>query len=364
MAEKDVVLSSVETTIEDQYESKLGSPFKDLSGKYSRISELHVRSFVDKVISKFVLWADEFGNKLMAANVKGRVPYDEMPYLEIDKYSDLGVRVHWMCDSTDVDKIEEVSEFMRKNGLPTERIRKKSKIEKIQIRGVWLSIEELKQQMLANVVDTEKKAIYADYLDKVDFFELERELPVDERVHDLTIKNDRYGKKMKVILKSAFTYLKMAEGIDLNVDDDEDIKLFITNILPTRMGEYLGKFHKLGLRHTYPGEKNWTLVGCLVDLDSVNGPHFGGEASTNWEIEQDLTQSIRAISALFLNQVNSKEGYLWKFWRNDVAKHRQMENTSMTAFLKAYMKTSGVSRDFIVSNTDPDDYDQAVLLMI
>lgn len=364
MTEKDVALSPVKTTAIDQYENKAGSPFKDLSGKYSQISELHVRSFVDKVISKFVLWADEFGNKMMAANVKGRVPYGETPYLEVDRYSDLGVRVHWMCDNTDVDKTEVVSEFMRKNGLPTEKIRKKSKIEKIQVNGVWLSMEELKQKMLDDVVDIDNRAIYADYLGKVDFFELERELPVDERVHDLTIKNDRYGKKMKAILKPAFTYLKMADGIDLNVDNDEDIKLFVTDILPTRMGEYLGKFHKLGLRHTFPGEKNWTLVGFLVDLDSVNGPPFGGEPSSNWEIEQDLTQSLRTISALFLNQVNSKQGYLWKFWRNNAAKHRQMENQSMTAFLKAYMKASGVSKGFIASNTDPDDYDPDIFLMI
>lgn len=365
MIENTIALSPITTEKESQYVGDMtGSPFKSLSGEYSRISELHVRSFMDKVISGFVLWADEFGNKMMAVNVKGRVPDGEMPYLELDMYSDLDVRTHWMCDNTDVDRTEVVSEFMRRNGLPTEKIRKKSKIEKIQIKGVWLSIEELKEIMLANVKDIENIAKYKRYLDGIDFFALERELPIDERVHDLTIKNDRYGKKMKAILRPTFTYLRMVDGIHLDVNNDEDIKLFITNILPKRMGEYLGKFHKLGLRHTYPGEKNWTLAGFLVDLDSVNGPPFDGKPSSNWEIEQDLAQSLRTISALYLNQVNAAQGYLWKYWRDDIFKHRQMEDLAMINFLTSYIKNSGMSKEFVLSIIDPDDVNQEVLLRL
>lgn len=352
-ARNDLIeLTSTET--EEESSNFKNSPFTDQSGVYSQMSELHARSFNDEKVTGRYLWEDEHGNKLMAANLKGRPPKDVVPYLEKDKHSRLGIRTHWMCDTTDVERTVEVSDFMRENHLPTERITKKSRITKIEIKGRLMESGEFKGMLLTNN-DTigEEKLKFMKYLNEVDYYEVQREMPVDERIEDLKKKGDIDGAHFKNKLKTAFKYLKLVEGIDLDIENKNDLKLFLTDILPKRMGVYLGRFHDLGLRHTYPGSKNWILIGALVDLDSVHGPPFGEAESTDEEVQRDIDETFEAVTSVFRTMIEDKGyGFVWSLWGDKSEDVKEATRTAIKNYINAYKEQRGVSTDFMNKHLD------------
>jgi len=111
------------------------------------------------------------------------------------------------------------------------------------------------------------------------------------------------------ILDSVFRWLNVAMPIEieksnskkgfqenpwqpLDVNSQNDIERYLFDFLPKRMGNYLSRFHALNIVHGFPFEHNWTLSGCLVDLDSVNGPPLGDAPVTIEALQLDLYQSI------------------------------------------------------------------------
>jgi hypothetical protein len=407
----------------------LAAPFAESSGKNKQISELHKRSFADSEISGHAIWEDEFGNIFMAMNVKGQPPENKWPYVEEDQYSKKGLRVHYLCDSTDVEKTNIVSEIMRQNGLNTERITEKSEIEQIEISGEYIPIGKLKEYLLQNRFSSDKftEDDIRKYLEGTDFYIVKREMPIDERIEDMNQANaelsnyvaryesgeivykgkyfknlDEYkkhiygiedadgkrvlkkiegkpnrteiadsGDRLKEILGSAFKYLKMAEGIELDIENEDDIRKFISDILPQRMGEYLGEFHQLGLKHTYPGSKNWLLIAKLVDLDSVHGPGIDGKITTDSDIQTDLQQSILAIQYIydpvykyvdfmFENEEGKKvpdrltyRGFIASLWDNDEEKVSEVSHLAVRKMLDSYKVKRGLSEEYLAEHVDP-----------
>lgn len=330
------------------------TPFAKLSGKYSQVSKIHRRSFSDRVISNNVIWEDEFGVKFMAINTKG-VPVEGIePYVEDDIYSDFSVHTYGMVDSSDVVKIEHVSKFMRSNGLPTEKIKSKSRIKNITIGGKQLDIPNFKKLLLLKSQAKQPIEVVKNYLDSVEYCEIVREMPVDERIEDLLIVNDNQGAKLKNKLMATFRYLNITEGVKLDVNNNKDVARYITETLPKKMGEYLAMFHDLELSHDYPGSKNWILIGALVDLDSVRGTPFGDAKPSDSNIEDDINQSLGALSTLFMFAPNEEPGFIRMLWSNDSETIKEISDNVKINFLDSYMKTRGVSKEFVRDHVDPD----------
>lgn len=131
-----------------------------------------------------------------------------------------------------------------------------------------------------------------------------------------------------------------------NAEDDEDVSCYFTYYLPCSMGEYLYKFHHLGLRHGFATGHNWTFAGTLVDLDSVHGRPLEDPENTASDIQLDVNSSLSAIKEYFsshsqeVKDPNGKKikynGYLKQLFKR---KLNGMAEQAKVNFLCSYIKT-------------------------
>lgn len=291
-------------------------------GKYERISREHGRSMTETASSKKVVWGGPFSGDIFGArNIKGT----NMSEIKIESTiaEQYGVRAHGLMDDTDIPRIERASEVLRKNGLPTEALRaivelknvwaggEKDKTRERVPVGIW-KLEELKR------IKKEKPELYEKtktYFKETKFVAIERDVQVDERVEDLIAACEE--NRLRQFLEPVFKWLNVATavkngGIIAGTPKPEgfeykkqDIYRYFASYLPSQMGIYLGRLHKLGLAHGSPHAQNWSAIGTLYDTDSVYGkPVFSddeaptrnaliGEISLTYANIHDLISSLR-----------------------------------------------------------------------
>ena len=68
--------------------------------------------------------------------------------------------------------------------------------------------------------------------------------------------------------------------------------------LPTQMGIYLARMHRLKIQHQFTHAQNWSLVGTLYDLDSPRGEPYGREMSEE-DYDDDIRRTLLAITGAY-----------------------------------------------------------------
>ena len=208
-------------------EEREGSPFKKQlwhEAKGQRISPDHGRSIEEAMSAGKVIWADEYGNYFGSRSWKGAPIVT--PVVERDKYSPRGLRVYGLKDVVGLTRIEKASRLMRQQGLATERVVETRRLEKIIKSGG--KVVPVKKWKANQVAEYEKRARknkirggepkpeeIKKYLKGTEFYVLERETQVGERLLDLAelnmvldeyvvLKNGKVGHEGKIYSKEEF----------------------------------------------------------------------------------------------------------------------------------------------------------------
>lgn len=292
-----------------------GLPFSEESSnpdrKTGKISRFHGRSS-SLPESGRVIWEDEFGNIFTERGFKGLPKPNEDPFLKLDENYPSGVRVNGLMVRSFLPRIIKASQYMRSHGLATERVIETREIEMVPFKGKQIPVEEWKRQTLANlpqtIIDKGKedpeflKRLRAS-LESMEFVVVERDYPIGERIQDLSIltpetAKDFFRKVFSLHNLSLEKETGTASQRKLDPDNPLDWQYYLGEVLPKKMGRYLAKFHSLGLSHRYATEHNWTLLGNLVDLDSVKGtPIFKTDPPIR---EKDILEDINnTVSTIF-----------------------------------------------------------------
>jgi len=178
-----------------------------------------------------------------------------------------------------------------------------------------------------------------DYLESTNFYVVERDLQVAERLEDLYKRN---GEEFTAMVGGVFKWLNVAtqskgEGIipgtespePFDINKKEDIERFFGEYLPETMGHYLAKFHKLGGIHKFPHSQNWSLVGSLYDLDSVE------RQNVNEPMTQALQQMDTRVALASFGEImgHSAQNYLSSEFPETLLQKAQY------SFMKTYIDT-------------------------
>jgi hypothetical protein len=155
------------------------------------------------------------------------------------------------------------------------------------------------------------------YLQSTDFFIEDRDLQVAERLRDL--KKIKTESQFRQVMEPIFKWVNLAtNSLKSGIISDTpvpnrfefnpaDIQRYFGEWLPSQMGIYLARLHKLGLVHQFPHAQNWSVVGTLYDLDSVWGSVLGDPLITDDDIAKDTRRTVGAITELL---VDSQQNYL------------------------------------------------------
>lgn len=332
-----------------------------------RISPRHGRA-TSESRSHLTIWGDIYGIHFGAVNYKG----NNFENVHIAKDSTLGWRVNGLVTQNVLYRINHVSDFMRRNGLPTEVVNAAYRIDEIRENSSQLpmSVSEWKNWILTNWESDKGYVEVKKFVDTItNFFILERHLPMDVRVADLleakTEKNflrlvDQPMKWFNQVLNlRTGEYRPWNPGQRLDLRDPDIREFYFSNWLPSQMGEYLGKMHNLGVASNYPHTQNWCMNGVLVDLDSFDGPGLGNEFNVqnkeefSKNAENDVDTTIYVIMEMFL-KVNPKldrgivafEPDAQCFLRNDLCKKGlDVPIEAISNFLGCYIRTRLQGRD-------------------
>ena len=304
---------------------------KNESSNYAIVSPEHGRAIVDTRINNAVIWGGtKSGDIYGAKDWKGA----NMNHVRLqrDDYGTLGWRAEGLKDNVGIVRLQKASRILRDNGLPTENPIKIDKLLQVVEDGktipIWLwKTETIKAfESSANVIEkmgdfemTKKQREEADsvkkYLLGTDFYVEERDLQTAERLRDLeTAKDEESFKKIvEPILKWVDTVVEVKKsGLIANTPppekfsfSPEDIKRYFGEWLPSQMGIYIARMHKLGLAHQFPHAQNWSVVGTLYDLDSVKGPQLGDKENSKNDYAIDTKKAVGAIAELFDPRTNN-----------------------------------------------------------
>lgn len=332
------------------------SPTNNGEGRsnYTIVSPEHGRAIVDTRINNMVIWGGtKSGDIYGAKDWKGA----NMNHVRLmkDEYGTLGWRAEGLKDNVGITRLQKASQILRDNGLPTENPTKIVKLLQVvedgKIIPIWLwKTETIKAfESSANIAEKmndpemakrqRKEAETAkEYLLGTDFYIEERDLQTAERLRDLEITKDE--ESFKKVIGPVFEWLNTIintkkTGLIANTPAPEkfsftpdDIKRYFGEWLPSQMGIYMARMHKLGLTHGFTHAQNWSVVGTLYDLDSVKGPQLGDKENSKNNFAIDTRKAVGALAELFDPRTNN---YLSTNF-SDIAERSQ------TTLISSYIK--------------------------
>ncbi len=353
--------------------------------KFKRISKFHGRNMTEASSSAKVLWSgNESGDIYGAWGVKGgSMDTPEGMKVEQDSEHYYGIHGWGLMDDSCVPRINMASLYMRRNGLPTERVRQVDVIKEVWInrkdkkeKTVMYKVpihewEESEVNRLQKEVDedvekglqpwAEDKAMVLEkvkkYLKETEFITIKRDLQVDERIRDIAdaAKNDKLKVALSPVLKwvniaiekRSFGMLSnSAKSERFDPGNDDDIYRYLIRWLPSQMGAYLGKFHGIGLTHRFLHDQNWSAVGTIYDLDSVSGKGVftSDEEPSQQDIDRDVFDTMDGITALVTRDLPKTREF-----NNRPAENMVIEAT--TLYLQNYL-TQRFDKDGALAEID------------
>jgi len=396
-----------------------GQPFNRKKRKWNgsnvnlgKISTKHGRSMDDQDISGVVFWSDGPGSKIFFSGRSFKGVPEKEPYITVDVTGYKYLRAQGLKEDTHdrraISRIIRASAFLRDNGLPTERITRVEQVTKVRHNGKMIPIDDWKDLVRINkriLLSPNQPLVPAEdvsaFVDDLDFFVLEREMQTSERLIDLAMINfslegeddpelvqvdhsesiigvesgeDDFkitflgenevkvsGKTFRKRMGRIFNIVNLYEGRlgtnwTFSVENNDDIKKYFQEYLPSQMGDYMGRFHKLGIAHTFPHAQNWTAVGTLIDLDSIHGRGLypSDEVITDEDKKIDLIRSLSSLSNIYGKKspkasIDSPLGdrHEYKGYLNQIGcDYGEMESESISNFIVEYLSSTEEVNNF------------------
>jgi len=292
--------------------------------QYIKISKTHGRNMTEATASKKVIWGGPYSGDIYGdKNVKGSDMSEA--HLEIGENGNYDVRARGLMDDISLLRTRKASEFLRKNGLPTEALRSVKTLKKVWIKDgeKWkkISVHKWEENELERIKNENPKFYeqFKTYLKETKFVVIERDVQVDERVEDIQLscqKND-----LRRTMQPIFKWLNSVTVVTNRglISDtpkpekfevtNEGLKKYFGDYLPSQMGIYLGRLHRLGVAHGSSHNQNWSAVGTLYDADSVYGkPIFSDDEKPSGNaIDEDIFLSMSTLEDLALDLKGTDE---------------------------------------------------------
>lgn len=275
---------------------------------YSPNLNTHGRSFeLGSKLQPLGIWADSQGNRYSSLSFKGAVARDIK--VEACEVSPSGFRVNGLQDDEALVRTLRASRILREAGIRTEWI-----VGVLEPKAFPLDMERdglasLKKALVEGALADRRLqpriSEVAEFVGKSAFFVTVRATDIGERLWDFGREGRSiFGQQVnvdmlnRIVTKTFKVYnaehASQPEFIPLNPESPVDIEHYFTQILPGAIGRQYGKLHELGLAHKYPHFGNITLLGGIVDLDSVHGEKLElGDAVVE---PQDLLHDISRIA--------------------------------------------------------------------
>lgn len=279
-----------------------------------QVSKEHGRAVYENFGGNHLLWQDEQGNLYGERDHKG-VLMDKSRDIEDDEYGHMSLRVNGMKDGWVLERILTVSDYLAKQGIPSERITEVRKLEQVIDDGHTVDMEEWKQNAIQRYLrnpdnlkghDQPEKTVNK-YMD-TDFYALTRDLQVAGRLRDLSQLGSKkdYHMFMEPIVKwyRLASHYKPEHFTPLSPDvvkhtgqpvSEEEMRDFMNRVVPINMGRNLGLTHNLGLAHGWCHAQNYSLVGSYYDVDSIHGEPIGDPLITLQDKSRDFSMTLGAI---------------------------------------------------------------------
>jgi len=380
--EVSIQTEPISTEAKPLYSNNIGYPFKENLNQttastegpsegqpqFQKISENHARNMTEISTSKGFVWGGELpGDIYGARTIKGTsmsVDGDPAKLDAGDTY--YGVMGIGLMDDRSIPRITKASELLRKNGLPTECPRTVKKLQEVLVKdknGIYqkMPIKEWEENQLNNITSFDRISLESakKYLDETDFVALERDVQVDERLQDL--QEALYKGGFRAMIEPIFKWINVATqarngGLISGTEKperfnmtDEDIKRYLTDFLPSQMGVYLGRVHKLGLIHGQPHIQDWSAVATLYDLDGIYGKllYTDDPEQTNVDVDEDTRSTLKSIRDLVSEAEDSNELRNVNFGQN-------ITDSTAQSFLKSYLAEK-YSQDISLERLSPEE---------
>lgn len=315
---------------------------------YSPNLNAHGRSFeLGSKLQPLGIWADSQGNRYSSLSFKGAVARDIK--VEACEVSPSGFRVNGLQDDEALVRTLGASRILREAGIRTEWIVGVLEPKAFPLDMEHVGIASLKKALVEGALADRRLqpriSEVAEFVGKSAFFVTVRATDIGERLWDFGREGRSiFGQRVsletlnRMVTKTFRVYnaerASQPDFIPLDPESAVDVEHYFTQILPKTIGRQYGKLHELGLAHKYPHFGNITLLGGIVDLDSVHGEKLGlGDAVVE---SQDLLHDIRRIASEL--DIESDYAQAVGLLLGGKISATELAHIAQTAFYESYIK--------------------------
>lgn len=266
-----------------------------------RVSPHHGRSYeigpnVDGrgKMSRLAIWQDQYNNQYTSVSLKGN-NFSTHRIMESatapSGYIPMGLQ-----ESDALYRIVKASRILRESGIPTEWIHGVYEPQQLVFNGELVSQATYKKRLLDHTMNQfgmEEAVKVAQAIEPMTFFITERSMMINDRLTDLITDTPEQARQR---LRHVFHVgNKLFENNDdyrkLLPSRAQDREHFFGVVYPALLGQSMAALHNAGLVHTFPTLSNTTLLGGIIDLDSVKGGalEIGDQDITASDLLNDLT---------------------------------------------------------------------------
>jgi hypothetical protein len=251
-----------------------------------RVSPNHGRSYelgpnADRTtdqLGRVAIWRDEFENGYTSYSLKGN-NFTHSTVME-SSTAPSGYIPMGLLESDALLRVVRSSRLLREAGISTEWINRVFEPQLLLYKGEAVSQEEYKQRLLSDTANTrglEEMVKIAAAIEPMTFFITGRSMEINDRLADFASDTPESARKrlQRIFAVYNATHEKDEGFKRLQPAREADRIRFFKKIYPTLLGTSLAKLHNANLVHTFPTLSNVTILGGIIDLDSVRGEPLG-----------------------------------------------------------------------------------------
>jgi hypothetical protein len=292
----DLFTESIPGVVTERMARSIGSII--LAGTHpipiSQLSERHARSYEvgNDTLHPLATWSDRHGNAYTSLSLKGNnfSNMDIIPSLTAPS----GYIPYGLQEDDALLRIIRASNFLREKGIDTEWIVGVYEPQYIpdEKSHSLLRQDEYKQKLVQFALSkytVEDAAKIAKAVSSMNFFVTARAMAINHRPTDFM--EDMTKEAFLTRLEKIFTVFNTISADDehplmspLDIKNTEDIRRYLSIILPGLRGRNIALLHNEGLVHKFPVLGNTTALGGIIDLDSIHGEPLGFD-------DQKITQN-------------------------------------------------------------------------
>jgi len=278
------ILSDTHTPVAIRPEHAADHPASEV--ELHRVSSKHGRSFeigpnADRAaarLGKVAIWRDEFDNSYSSYSLKG----NNFTYSTIFESSTApsGYIPMGLLESDALLRVVRSSRLLREAGVSTEWINRVFEPQTLIYKGEAVSQAEYKKRLLHDTANTrglEEMAKIAAAIEPMTFFITGRSMEINDRLADFATDTPESGRKRLQRIFSVYnaTHSEDDDFRRLQPAREADRVRFFNKIFPSLLGTSMAKLHNADLVHTFPTLSNVTILGGVIDLDSIRGVPLG-----------------------------------------------------------------------------------------